>query len=108
MARILIAAVSAFLACGTPNLALAQSPPATTSAPAKRDPRPFFARGEDALARGDLDVAERSFHRGLAIDPKAVSGYVNLGVIAMRRQQWPVALENFRKAEKLAPTMAGI
>ncbi len=38
----------------------------------------------------------------------AAGAYANLGVIYMRRKQWPQALEMLNKAEKLAPDIAGI
>ena len=44
----------------------------------------------------------------LAINPRVAGAYANLGVIDMRRKQWPQALEMLHKAEKLAPDVAGI
>ena len=44
----------------------------------------------------------------LAQDPRAAGAYANLGVIYMRRKQWPQALEMLRKAEHLAPEIPGI
>jgi tetratricopeptide (TPR) repeat protein len=78
------------------------------SASPHEGPAKIFARGEAALGKGDLDVAERSFRQVLAIDPKSSAAYANLGVIAMRRKQWTTALTNLQKAEKLAPQIAGI
>ncbi len=72
------------------------------------DPQKVFEAGEIALRAGELDEAERKFRQVLAIDPKVAATYVNLGVIEMRRKQWPQALEMLHKAEKLAPEMAGI
>jgi tetratricopeptide (TPR) repeat protein len=72
------------------------------------DPKKLFAAGESALRAGKLDEAERSFRQVLAIDPGVAGAYANLGVIHMRRKQWPQALEMLHKAEKLAPDMAGI
>jgi tetratricopeptide (TPR) repeat protein len=81
---------------------------ASASSPANQDPQQIFAAGERALANGDLDEAERSFKRVLALDPRAAGAYANLGVIHMRRKQWTGALENLREAENLAPQIAGI
>src|SRR5271170_1438403 len=67
-----------------------------------------FAEGEAALRAGELDRAEGAFRKVLAADPGAAGAYANLGVIAMRRQQWAHALEMLRKAEQLAPGVAGI
>jgi tetratricopeptide (TPR) repeat protein len=75
---------------------------------AARDPQKVFAAGEAALRAGKLDEAEREFRQVLAVDPEVAGAYVNLGVIDMRRKQWPQALEMLHKAEKLAPEMAGI
>jgi len=72
------------------------------------DPRAEFEQGESALAKGDLDEAEKSFRRVVLLDPKSAAAYANLGVIAMRRKQWTTALANLHKAEKLAPEMTGV
>jgi len=73
-----------------------------------RDPRKLFEAGEAALHAGKLDEAERAFRQVLAINPGVAGAYANLGVIDMRRKQWPRALEMLHKAEKLAPDVAGI
>src|SRR3981081_4414728 len=73
-----------------------------------RDPRKLFEPGEAALHAGKLDEAERAFRQVLAITPGVAGAYANLGVIDMRRKQWPQALEMLHKAEKLAPDVAGI
>jgi tetratricopeptide (TPR) repeat protein len=72
------------------------------------DPEKLFQRGETALHAGQLDEAERAFRQVLAIDPGVAGAYTNLGVIYMRRKQWPQALVMLHKAEKLAPNLAGI
>ena len=68
----------------------------------------LYAEGEQALRAGELDRAERAFRQVLAQNDKDVGAYANLGVIDMRRKNWPRALENLRKAEHLAPQVAGI
>jgi tetratricopeptide (TPR) repeat protein len=73
-----------------------------------RDPQKLFAAGEAALHAGSLEEAEHDFRQVLAINPGVAGAYTNLGVIHMRRKQWPQALEMLQKAEKLAPGMAGI
>jgi tetratricopeptide (TPR) repeat protein len=75
---------------------------------AERDPQRLFEAGEAALHAGKLDEAEHDFERVLAINPDVAGAYANLGVIHMRRKQWPQALEMLHKAEKLAPDIAGI
>jgi tetratricopeptide (TPR) repeat protein len=95
---------------GVARISFAQAVTPTKSAAShdSQDPRALSARGEAALAGGNLDVAEQSFKGVLALDPKAASAYANLGVVAMRRKQWAPALVYLRKAEKLAPHMAGV
>ena len=75
---------------------------------ATRDPEKLFGAGEAALRTGKLDEAERDFKQVLTIDPQAGAAYANLGVIHMRRKQWPQALAMLEKAEKLSPNVAGI
>ena len=75
--------------------------------PAK-DPQVWFAKGQAALQAGDLDAAEADFRKVTAADPASGAAYANLGVIAMRRQQWDQALALLQKAEKLDPKMTGI
>jgi tetratricopeptide (TPR) repeat protein len=86
--------------------ASAASSPAHT--PLQQDIGELFKQGEASLREGKLDAAEASFKQVLAADPSAVGAYANLGVIAMRRQNWPQALTMLNKAEKLAPQVAGI
>ena len=78
------------------------------AARAARDPQQLFTAGEAALHAGKLDEAERKFRQVLAIDPGVAAAYANLGVIHMRRKQWPQALDMLHKAENLAPGIAGI
>src|SRR5271156_6755860 len=68
----------------------------------------LFAEGEAALRAGELERAAVAFKKVLAADPNAAGAYANLGVIAMRRQQWGQALELLQNAERLAPNVAGI
>ena len=68
----------------------------------------LFAQGEAELRDGELDTAEADFKKVLAADPTVAGAYANLGVIAMRKQQWQRALELLRKADHLAPHVAGI
>jgi len=85
------------------------SSPATPSADARpADPAKLFQRGQDALAGGQLDEAERDFRGVLQADPEAGGAYANLGVVYMRRKQWPKALEALHQAERRLPQVAGI
>ena len=83
------------------------APPTQPSAPAA-NPEQLFHEGEAALKKNNLDAAEHSFRGVLAVDPKAAGAYANLGVISMRRKQWPQALDMLQKAEHLAPQVPGI
>jgi tetratricopeptide (TPR) repeat protein len=75
---------------------------------AAHNPQKLFEAGEAALRAGKLDEAEREFRQVLANNPGVAGAYINLGVIEMRRKQWPRALAMLHQAEKLAPDMAGI
>ena len=72
------------------------------------DPQQLFHEGEAALKKNNLDAAEHSFRGVLAVDPQAGAAYANLGVISMRRKQWPQALDMLQKAEHLMPQVPGI
>jgi tetratricopeptide (TPR) repeat protein len=84
------------------------APRAAASAPVHQDPQKIFAEGETALGQGNLNEAERSFQRVLALNPRVAGAYANLGVIHMRRKQWEQALVDLQKAETLAPEIPGI
>ena len=75
---------------------------------AAANPQKIFEAGEAALHAGKLDEAEHDFRQVLAIDSGVAGAYANLGVIHMRRKQWPQALAMLHKAEKLAPNIPGI
>ena len=104
------AAVVLVLAGFLPGLGQTTSPAAKASGNQVRsvDPQQLFSQGEAALKRGDLAAAETAFKGVLAVNPEVAGAYANLGVISMRRKQWPQALERLRKAEHLAPQVAGI
>jgi len=92
----------------SPAQTAAKVPVAAASERAAGDPQKLFEAGDAALRAGKLDEAARDFQQVVAIDPSVAGAYANLGVIAMRRKQWPKALEMLHKAEKLAPEIAGI
>jgi len=79
-----------------------------TASPQQSTIPELFGSGEAALRAGNLDQAESSFKKVLAQDPNSAGAYANLGVIAMRRQNWSAALDLLHKAERLAPNIAGI
>ena len=86
----------------------AQIANSVTDSPQQSTIPELFGSGEAALRAGNLDQAESSFKKVLAQDPNSAGAYANLGVIAMRRQNWPAALDLLHKAERLAPNVAGI
>jgi tetratricopeptide (TPR) repeat protein len=90
------------------RLTVRQATPSGAGQAAAPDVAGLFAEGEAALRAGELDRATAAFRKVLAADPGAAGAYANLGVIAMRRQQWGQALEMLQKAERLAPNVAGI
>jgi len=108
---LLLLFLSGGITSGATNRTSVQSAAAAktvTGAAQERDPRKLFEAGEAALHAGKLDEAERAFRQVLAINSSAAGAYANLGVIHMRRKQWPQALEMLHKAEKLAPDISGI
>jgi tetratricopeptide (TPR) repeat protein len=84
------------------------APAASSGRASAADPAQLFQQGQDALNRGRLDEAERSFRAVLAIKPNLAGAYANLGVVYMRQRKWTKALETLHKAEQLAPQVAGI
>jgi tetratricopeptide (TPR) repeat protein len=93
------------------NASPAKSPAIPVAASKNRitaDPKKLFEAGESALRAGNLDGAERNFRKVVSLQPGVAGAYANLGVIHMRRKQWPQALTMLHKAEKLAPEMAGV
>jgi tetratricopeptide (TPR) repeat protein len=88
-----------------PSGAKAQTTAASTSTVS---PQQLFQQCESALKKNNLNLAERSFRDVLAQDPESVGALANLGVVYMRRKQWPQALDMLHRADHLAPQIAGI
>ena len=94
------------------------SPQASSGAPQQAgrsnavsaDPAQLFQRGQEALAQGRLDEAERDFRGVLQLDPRSGAAYSNLGVVYMRRRHWDKALTELKMAERLMPRpqLAGV
>jgi len=70
--------------------------------------RRVYEEGQRALGENRLADAERAFRRVLAMDPQNAGAYANLGVIAMRRKQWAIALRNLEQSGRLAPGVPGV
>jgi tetratricopeptide (TPR) repeat protein len=103
-----VALLLLFLSSGLRGQSALPAKTGAGEAQAAGDPQKLFEAGEAALHAGKLDDAEHQFRQVLAINPGVAGAYANLGVIHMRRKQWPQAIEMLHKAEKLAPDMAGI
>jgi Flp pilus assembly protein TadD len=88
-------------ACGSLR-AFAQE---SATSPSVKD---VYLAGEAALRKNDLQTAEVSFKEVLHHEPRSAGAYSNLGVIAMRREQWETALNDLQQASKLAPQVVGI
>src|SRR5207237_4589057 len=80
--------------------------PPTAASEAKT--KALYLKGETALQEGDLSTAEGAFREIVAHNPADPGAYANLGVIYMRRRNWPLALRYFQTARKLAPKVPGI
>jgi Flp pilus assembly protein TadD len=83
-----------------------QGPDSRSSAVTKA--QSWFQKGQAALQSANLEGAEVAFRHVLSLDPDSAAAYVNLGVIAMRRKNWGLAVTILKKAEKLAPKMTGV
>ena len=68
----------------------------------------LFMEGKSALTKGDLTAAETAFRQVLKLEPDSLPARANLGVVYMRREDWPRALAEFRTAERLAPNNPGV
>ena len=85
----------------------AQTGRAQTGAPdrpglrASATTRELYVSGETALRNGDLSSAERNFRQVLARNPGDPGANANLGVVYMRRRNWPAALRYLRNAARL-------
>jgi tetratricopeptide (TPR) repeat protein len=92
----------------TPRNPVREANSATSAGAMGTDPAQIFQRGQDALASGKLEEAERDFRQVLQLDPQSGAAYTNLGVVYMRRKQWAKALDTLQKAEHLLPQVPGI
>jgi len=86
----------------------ASSAKSAPARPTDGDPQRLFEQGEAALKSGDLEQAEHAFRAVITLNPQLAGAYANLGVVCMRRKQWPQALQMLERAEHLAPQVPGI
>src|SRR5450755_3437767 len=103
-----IAIVIAIVAIGLSPAAKPQPAQAPNSTVNHLDPAAQFAQGQLALQSGHLSAAEAAFRKVLSADPRSGAAYANLGVIAMRRKQWDLALPLLQKAAALDSKMTGV
>lgn len=81
---------------------------ASTAAPPASEFRHIYEQGEEALRENRLADAEKAFRQILALNPQDAGAHANLGVIAMRRKQWPLALRELEQSARLAPGVSGV
>ncbi len=67
--------------------------------------RAHFVQGQNALAQGRLDEAEREFSEVLRLDPKRAEAHANLGGIAYRQGRYERAIQSFTEALRLNPSL---
>ncbi len=68
--------------------------------------QPLFTSGVEALKKGDLDSAEKSFQTVIDRGGKLSFVYNNLGAVYQQRKQHSQALTQFREAIRLQPDYA--
>lgn len=62
-----------------------------------------FARGLEALQRGEVEAAERAFRAVIAIRPDGVEARNNLAVVLAEQRRMDAAIEELREALRLQP-----
>ena len=65
-------------------------------------------RGFEALARGDMASAERSFNEGLAGDKKLAAAYIGLAEVAIKRGKPDDAQQALERGLKANPDDSGL
>jgi tetratricopeptide (TPR) repeat protein len=71
-------------------------------------PQDLLDSGRRALETGDLDRADRDFHRYLAEHPASAQALSNLGAICARREQFREAVGFYERALKADPTLVPV
>ena len=77
--------------------------PAAAHADAEDEARRQFLRGKDALRRGDLEEASRSFARAIDLDATEVGARRYLGKTRSLMQQWDLAVDAYRGYLEMVP-----
>ncbi len=73
-----------------------------------RSPEELFRQGKQALADGQLSLAEDCFRQVIILDPRSAAAHINLAVTSMRQKRWDNALGELQLAQVLAPDEPGI
>ena len=63
----------------------------------------LIEQGESALRSGNLEAAESAYNEVLSLDSGSGTAYAKLGMISIRRQRWPQAVDLLQKAHQLLP-----
>ncbi len=86
-----------------------ETPAAEVNTPAPDDsPEGYFQRGNNYYKAGDLENAVTAFKQAVALNPKYVAAYANLGAVYYAQQKLDLAEETYLKAIELAPNDADI
>lgn len=86
-----------------------ETPPAESNTPALDDsPEGYFQRGNNYYKAGDLENALTAFKQAVALNPKYVAAYANLGAVYYTQQKLDLAEESYLKAIELSPNDADI
>ena len=72
------------------------------------NPKELFERGQQSLAAGKYEDAERDFDQLIKMGVRSAGVYTNLGVIYIRAGKLDNAIQALKKAKELAPAMTGI
>lgn len=79
---------------------------ARIDAMAQREPKnvlPYQLRGEVAVARGDLPLAEAAYRKMIAFAPSVTAGYVNLARVKASQNDMGAAMTVLEQGEKAIP-----
>ncbi len=83
-------------------LAVFAAPAAAADAPS------LLAKGDALWAEGSLDQAEKAYGRAAELAPESPKPFLKLGGLALARQRYDQAIENFQTAIGLDPTDAKV
>ncbi len=75
--------------------------PAAAGLGADRDVERHLRTGDRAMAGGDLEAAGAAFEAALEADPESADAHYALGVLAMRRHQYAMAVTHLQAAHRL-------